>query len=76
MESSIAVFLERQSACELLPTDSEVKEEYNFCTDTELAFLTKALQKPCESLVKALTRNLITLGISGTCKKGIGFRTC
>ena len=25
MESSIAVFLERQSACELLPTDSEVK---------------------------------------------------
>ena len=25
MESSIAVFLERQSACELLPTDPEIK---------------------------------------------------
>jgi hypothetical protein len=25
MESSIAVFLERQSACELLPTESETK---------------------------------------------------
>jgi hypothetical protein len=25
MESSTAVFLERQSSCELLPTDSEIK---------------------------------------------------